>query len=281
MQNNLVTQIISKALLLIRKKPVVVVLKMSGIIGQGSGLKSGLNLSSFDEKIESAFSSSNVQAVALIINSPGGSPVQSELIYNKIRNLSQEKKIMILSFVEDVAASGGFWLACAGDKIYAAQNSVIGSIGVVSSGFGFYKVIEKLGIERRVYTQGKSKSILDPFMPEKKDDIQILKQVQKDIYENFKDLVLSRRTNIEKKNHDEIFSGAFWSSKKAKELGLIDEIGNFHSVIREKFGKKITIKKINSEKSWLKSLLGSAIGIVMDKLLSSLEERSIRSRYDL
>jgi ClpP class serine protease len=152
---------------------------------------------------------------------------------------------------------------------------------VVSSGFGFYKVLEKLGIERRIYTQGKSKSILDPFLPEKKDDVEILKNVQKDIYENFKSLVLSRRTNIKKKNHAEIFSGSFWSSKQAKELGLIDEIGDFHSVIREKFGKKIAIKKINSEKSWLKSLLRSSIGFAMDKFLSSLEEQTVRSRYDL
>lgn len=280
-KKKLVEQLSRIARILLRKNPTVAVIKLTGIIGAASQFKSGLTLESINDKIEEAFNISNLKAVALIINSPGGSPVQSELIYNRIRTLALEKNILVLSFVEDVAASGGYWLACAADKIYAAQNSVIGSIGVISSSFGFHKAINKLGIERRIYSEGNSKSILDPFTPEKDADIEILKNVQKDIYENFKNLVLTRRTNISSNNHDVIFSGAFWSSKKAKEFGLIDDFGDMNSVITEKFGKKITIIKINYDKSWLKSLLSTHLEISLGKFISFVEEKYISSKFGL
>ena len=266
---------------LLPSKPSVVTLRISGIIGSGNNIKTGLNLERIDDKIKEAFDTSNVVAVALIINSPGGSPVQSELIFNRIRSLAEEKNVKVISFIEDVGASGGYWIACAADKIYAAQNSIIGSIGVVSASFGFDKAIEKLGINRRIYTEGNSKSILDPFLPEKKADIEILKEVQRDIYENFKELVLARRSSLKLDRSDDIFSGAFWSSKKSKELGLIDEIGNFHDVIYKKFGTNINIKKINYEKSWLKSLISSASDIIFAKLVNVIEQKSINSKFGL
>lgn len=281
MKKNKILKKLLKILKLTSNKPKIALIKLNGIIGAGSTFKSGINLEAIDSKITEAFDSSNLSAVAFVINSPGGSPVQSEIIFNRIRSLSEEKNVKVLTFVEDVAASGGYWLACAGDKIYAAQNSIIGSIGVVSSGFGFYKAIEKLGIERRIYSEGKSKSILDPFMPEKKEDIEILKEAQRDIYENFKNLVLSRRTNTNKKNHGEIFSGAIWSSKKAIEFGLIDEIGDFYTVIKKDYGKDAKIKRINFEKSWIKSLISSFCDIAINRFGNLVEERYMNSKIGL
>ncbi len=176
-----------------RKKNIVSVLVFTGVISPNMGRRKGLNVQDYDKSIEQAFQNKNVKAVALLINSTGGSPVQSDFLAKRIVELSNEKNIPVISFVEDVAASGGYWLACAGNEIFASKASIIGSIGVISSGFGFHKAIEKLGIDRRVYTAGKNKSILDPFSPEKKEDIKKLKNVQNELHNYFIEYVKSRR----------------------------------------------------------------------------------------
>ena len=197
-----------------RKSQNVSSIPLSGIISPNMGRRKGLNLYELDKVIEQAFSVKNLKAVALQINSPGGSPVQSEMISKRIRDLSEEKNIPVLAFVEDVAASGGYWLACAADEIFASKASIIGSIGVVSSGFGFDKAIKKIGVDRRLYTSGENKAILDPFLPENKDDIKRLKDIQKELHNQFILFVKSRRgSKIINKNKD-LFTGAFWSGEK-------------------------------------------------------------------
>ncbi len=174
-------------------KSTVAVFRLDGVIGKAGGFKSGLTLDSTNDLIEKMFKMDNLDAICLSINSPGGSPVQAELIASRIIALGKEKDIPVYSFVEDVAASGGYWLACAGEKIYASRSSIVGSIGVISSGFGFHEAIEKLGIERRVYTAGKTKSVLDPFQPAKKADIDAIKKLQQEIHGHFIILVKKRR----------------------------------------------------------------------------------------
>jgi signal peptide peptidase SppA len=262
----------------------VAVIYLSGVIGSSKGFsKVGLNLDGIKSSIDKAFELPQLKAVALSINSPGGSPVQSELIYNYIRNLADEKKIKVFSFAEDVAASGGYWLACAGDEIYASANSIIGSIGVISYGFGFVDAIKKLGIERRVYTQGKNKSVLDPFKPEKPEDLKIVHNIQRDIHDSFKALILSRRKNKLNASEEILFNGEFWSGKKALELGLIDNIGDLYSVIKEKFGKKCKIVKIGGEQSWLRKRLGFSVNSdeIIDNTITKIEEKIALSKFGL
>ena len=233
--------------------------------------------------IDKAFELPRLKAVALAINSPGGSPVQTEIIYKYIRRLADEKKVSIYSFAEDVAASGGYWLACTGDEIYASASSIIGSIGVISSGFGFVDVIKKIGVERRVYTQGENKSILDPFKPEKQSDVKIIYGIQHDIHDNFKSVVLERRKDRLKVKNDVIFNGEFWSGKKAKELGLIDEIGDLYTIINQKFDNKCNIVKVVSESSWLKKKLGINISAndFIDSAVAKVEEKITFNRLGL
>ena len=212
-----------------RKSQNVSSISLSGIIAPNMGRRKGLNLYELDKVIEQAFSVKNLKAVVLQINSPGGSPVQSEMISKRIRDLSEDKNIPVLAFVEDVAASGGYWLACAADEIFASKASIIGSIGVVSSGFGFDKAIKKIGVDRRLYTSGENKAILDPFLPENKDDIKRLKDIQKELHNQFISFVKSRRgSKITNKNKD-LFTGAFWSGEKSLELVLIDDYGQMKS----------------------------------------------------
>jgi signal peptide peptidase SppA len=262
---------------ILKQKKSIVLVKLEGIIGAGNSFKSGLSLDSINNKLEQAFSFKKTAAVILLINSPGGSPVQSELIYNKVRKLAQEKSIKVLCFTEDVAASGGYWLACAADEIYSAKNSVIGSIGVISTSFGFEKAIDKLGIERRIFTAGKSKAVLDPFSSIKEEDVKILTSVQKDIHQNFKEVVSERRKNLLIDKEEEIFSGAFWSSKKAKELGLIDDIIDLNQFIEDRYGKEIKIRKIDSQKSWFKRKIGleTFIDSLLDTIIQKLISRNI------
>ena len=255
-------------------------LRLSGVIGQAGIARSGLTISSIDKLITKLFSDKKAPAVALIINSPGGSPTQSSLIAKKIINLAKAKDKKVISFVEDVAASGGYWLACAADEIYLDLNSIIGSIGVISPGFGFVDLIKKIGVERRVYTSGKSKSFLDPFKEEKKEDIDRLKDIQEQIHENFIEYVKTRRGNkLSKSAEDEIFSGLFWVGNKGVELGLADGIGSINEVIIEKFGKKAKIKIINQKKSFLQKRLSSSINNY--DILNRLEEMVMWSRYGL
>ena len=254
-------------------------LRLSGVIGQSGLTKSGLNINSLDKLIDKLFMDKKCKAVALIINSPGGSPTQSSLIAEKIIKKSKEKNKKIITFVEDVAASGGYWLACAGDEIYININSIVGSIGVISPGFGFVDLLKKIGVERRVYTAGKNKSTLDPFLEEKPEDIERLKKIQLEIHQDFIDVVEeSRKNKLKKDSGIELFSGEFWSGKKAKELGLVDEIGNINEVLKDKFGKDVVIKKFEKPKSWISKKFSSSEESV-EKIASILEERSIWQRY--
>ena len=255
-------------------------LRLSGVIGQAGSFRAGLTISSLNKLIDKLFSDKKSPIVALIINSPGGSPTQSSLIAEKIINLSKEKNKKVYAFVEDVAASGGYWLACAADEIYLDLNSIVGSIGVISPGFGFVDLIKKIGIERRVYTSGKSKSFLDPFKEEKKEDIDRLKNIQEQIHENFIEYVKNRRgSKLLSSSEDEIFSGLFWVGKKGVELGLADGIGSINEVIKEKFGKKAKIKIIDQKKSFLQKRLSSSIN--NNDIFNRLEEMIMWSRYGL
>ena len=256
-------------------------LRLSGIIGQAGFMKSGLNISSLDKLIDTVFVDRKSPAVALIINPPGGSPTQSSLIADKIITKAKEHNKKVLTFVEDVAASGGYWLACAGDEIYIDNNSVIGSIGVISPGFGFVDLIKKIGVERRVYTSGKSKSFLDPFKEEKEEDINRLKDIQEQIHENFISYVKARRgLKINVKNYNEVFSGLFWVGNRAIELGLADKIGSIHTIINSKFGKKAKIKFIDQKKSFLQRKLSTSL-INTDEILQKIEEKVMWSKFGL
>ena len=240
--------------------------------------------------IERAFSDKRLKAVALAVNSPGGSPVQSALIHQRIRSLAREKDVPILVFIEDVAASGGYWLACAGDEIYANENSIVGSIGVVSAGFGFVGLLEKAGIDRRIYTAGSRKSMLDPFVPEDPEDVARLRAIQQDIHENFIALVKGRRGRRLQDSGTDLFSGEFWTGARAMDLGLVDGISDMRTVLRDRFGKNVRLKTIQVRKSWLKRRLGvstpfgagDSLGYGIGAgLVSAAEERAIWSRFGL
>ena len=257
-------------------------LRLSGVISSQSGITgSGLSINNLEKLIEKLFSDKKSPAVAIVINSPGGSPTQSSLIAKKIINWSKEKNKTVLAFVEDVAASGGYWLACAADEIYIDENSVVGSIGVISPGFGFVDLIKKIGIERRIYTSGKSKSFLDPFSEEKKEDVDRLKDIQEQIHENFINYVKNRRASkLNKEKFDDIFSGLFWVGKKSVELGLADGIGSLKEILEKKFGKKVKIKMINQKKSFLQRRFSSSVSNYED-ILNKIEEKIILSRFGL
>lgn len=274
--------------------PLVPVVRLTGAIGMATPLNPGLSLSGVAGVLEKAFGLSGAKAVAVSVNSPGGSPVQSNLILRRIRALAEEKSIPVYTFCEDVAASGGYMLACAGDEIYADPSSIIGSIGVVSSGFGFTEAMEKLGIERRVHTAGERKVILDPFQPEKPEDIKQLLAIQKDIHDLFKDLVRERRGEALNGEEKKLFSGEFWTAEKAKDLGLIDGFGDLRSVMREKLGENVRLKVMEQDRSWLKRRLGMSVGRpqwslleggvrlnLADDLISAIEARSLWSRFGL
>ena len=255
-------------------------LRLTGVIGQAGIARSGLTIAGIEKLVDKLFSDKKAPAVALIINSPGGSPTQSSLIAEKIINLAKEKNKKVYAFVEDVAASGGYWLACAADEIYLDLNSIVGSIGVISPGFGFVDLIKKIGVERRVYTSGKSKSFLDPFKEEKKEDIDRLKSIQEQIHENFIEYVKSRRgSKLLSLEEDEIFSGLFWVGKKGVDLGLADGIGSINQIIREKYGNKAKIKIIDQKKSFLQKRLSSSIN--NNDIINRLEEMVMWSRYGL
>lgn len=268
-----------------RSKPTISVLRLNGIIGKSSSIKGSLNIEVLNELIERAFKVKKLAAVLLNINSPGGSPVQSELIAKRIISLSKKTGIPVYSFVEDVAASGGYWLACAGNEIYASKNSIIGSIGVIYSSFGFQHAIEKLGIERRVYTEGKNKSILDPFKPVKNEDIKIIQQLQKQIHQNFVDYVKIRRCGKLSQSDDVLFNGEFWAGQSALDLGLIDGIEDMYTFIKQKFGDDIKIEYIHIKQSWFKKKLGvytnNNYQEVFKILLDSLQNSIIKSRFDI
>ena len=262
-----------------RKSQYVSCIPLNGIIAPNMGRRKGLNLNELDKVIEQAFTVKNLKAVVLQINSPGGSPVQSEMISKRIRDLSEKKNVPVLAFVEDVAASGGYWLACAADEIFASKASIIGSIGVVSSGFGFDKAIEKIGIDRRLYTSGENKAILDPFLPENKDDVKRLKAIQKELHNQFISFVKSRRgSKITHKDKD-LFTGAFWSGEKSLDLGLIDAFGEMKFILKERFGEQIKIKEFAPKKKFFG--FGNLFSGALDVLIYKVEERISFKRFGL
>ena len=266
---------------MLRKKPAVAVIRLSGIIKQSVHAKDIINAEILDSAIEKAFNKiPNCKAVALLVNSPGGSPVQSEIIANRIIAISKEKKIPVLAFAEDVAASGGYYILCAGDEIYASVSSIIGSIGVISAGFGFVEMIKKIGIQRRVYAEGKNKSLLDPFVPEKEDDISILKDAQKDVHHSFAEFVKKRRGEKLISDERELFSGMFWSGKKAKELGLVDDlVEDYKTFLKRRFGNNTKFVKINKPKGFLSRRFG--MECIAETLINKIQEITNRDRFGL
>jgi signal peptide peptidase SppA len=262
--------------------PIIPVVRLTGTIGKLSRFQSGLTIASVAPLLKKAFSIKSAPAVALVIDSPGGSPVQSHLIYKRIRALSVEKQKPVIVFVEDVCASGGYMIACAGDEIVVDAASIVGSIGVVTAGFGFSEALKKLGIERRVYTAGESKVILDPFQPEKPEDVARLKLIQEEVHDHFIDIVRARRGDVLAKDAD-VFSGMFWSGKTAVSLGLADRLGDLRAVITEKFGEKARLKLFTTERTFFgrKGIgFGGALGAgLAERLVAELDERALSERY--
>lgn len=264
-----------------RKTSTIHVLRLQGAISAGGGLRPALNAKDLEPLMKRAFRK-GVAGVALAVNCPGGSPVQSSLIAARIRALAAENKIPVYAFCEDVAASGGYWLACSADEIYADESSIVGSIGVIASGFGFVDAIQKLGVERRVYTAGESKSILDPFKPEKAEDVKRLLNLQEDVHEGFKAYVRKRRSGKLTAGETELFDGSFWTGKRSLDLGLIDGLGHMHDVLRRKFGEKAEIIEVSAPKGWgLRRFgFGSATDLP-DAAINALEVRALWSRFGL
>ena len=270
--------------------PIVPVLRFSGAIGVVTPLRPGLSLSTSAAAIEKAFAMSGAKAVAIQINSPGGSAVQSMLIYKRIRALAAEKDLKVYVFAEDVAASGGYLLACAGDEIYADPSSIVGSIGVITATFGVNELINRIGVQRRVYTAGESKDTLDPFRPEKPADVERIKSLQRDVHEAFIDLVKSRRGAKIDKADINLFTGEFWSGKKALELGLIDGLSDLRTKMREVYGDDVRLKLVMPSTSWLRRRrsvfaesgdfeLGLSPGGFAADLISAIEARALWSRF--
>lgn len=272
------------------RRPIVPVLRFTGPIGMATPLRPGISLASYAGAIDKAFNLSKAPSVAIVINSPGGSPVQSNLIFKRIRQLAEEKKKRVYVFCEDVAASGGYFLAVAGDEIYADPSSIVGSIGVISASFGFVEAIDKLGIQRRVYTAGLNKSTLDPFLPEKPEDIERLKRLQGDVHDVFIGVVKERRLGKLKAPDAELFTGAFWAGQRARDLGLIDGIADVRSKMRDLHGDKVLLKVVSPERP---GLLGRARRFaatgsggwngqaIADDIVSAVETRALWSRYGI
>lgn len=271
--------------------PLVSVVRLSGVIGQSGPLSRGLTIQGLAPLLHRAFAPKEQAAVALIVNSPGGSPVQSALIAKRIRDLAEEKKVPVLAFCEDVAASGGYWLACAGDEIWADESSVVGSIGVVSGGFGLHEFLERHGVQRRLYTSGDKKVLLDPFSPEREDGVAHLKALQAEVHESFKAMVRARRGARLAGDEADLFSGAFWTGKRAKELGLVDALGDLRAVLRQRFGEKVRIRVVQEDRGWLRraglrtAVGGLELGALAAELpgaaLAAVEERALWARYGL
>jgi serine protease SohB len=280
---------------------IVPVVRLGGVIGLSSPLRPGLSIASVARMLDRAFGVRNARAVALTINSPGGSAVQSHLIYRRIRSLAEEKKLPVIAFVEDVAASGGYMLACAADEIVCDPSSIVGSVGVIGASFGFPEAMRKLGIERRVYTAGEHKSTLDPFLPENEYDVARLKAVQQDIHRMFIALVRERRGDRLKGTDDELFTGEYWVAGAARERGLVDHLGDIRSVLRERFGADVAMPLVAAERSLFGRrsqgvagfapealsgfaqqglVQGLAQGVV-GEIISALEARAMWARFGL
>ncbi len=265
-----------------RKKIIIPHVRLTGIIGSGGRFKQGMELANQRDILKKAFSVKKISHVAISINSPGGSPVQSHLIYSYIKDLAKKNKVKVLIFAEDVAASGGYFIACAGDEIYANSSSIIGSIGVISASFGFKDLIEKIGVQRRVYTAGKNKSTLDPFVEEKEEDVKRLKNIQLELHSDFIKVVEdSRGSKLKDPEKNNLFTGEFWTGKTALKLGLVDGIGNADQVLKEKFGEKVIIKNFEKRKGFLAKKLSSSIADPLEKIIETLEEKTMWQKFGL
>jgi len=270
---------------------VVPVVRLSGVIGAVTPLRPGMTLAGVAKMLERAFATRNAKAVALVINSPGGSPVQSRQIYLRIRQLASEKKLPVLVFVEDVAASGGYMIACAGDEIFCDPSSILGSIGVVGGSFGLQEMIRKIGVERRLYTSGEHKAMLDPFLPEKPEEVARLKAIQREIHEIFIALVKGSRGPRLKGGDDTLFTGEYWAGDTSVSLGLADSIGDLRATLRARYGEKVRTPVITPPSGLLSGLLGrrspgagqlaalDGFSGLPDELISALETRAIWARF--
>ncbi|MEO5337818.1 MAG: S49 family peptidase [Magnetospirillum sp. WYHS-4] len=264
--------------------PVVAVVRLDGVILRPGGFHRGLSLAGLAGVLDRAFNLPDLSAVALAVNSPGGSPVQSALIAKRIRALAAEKGLPVYAFAEDVAASGGYWLAAAADKLYAEPASIVGSIGVVTSGFGFPDLLRRLGIERRLYTAGNRKAQHDPFLREKPEDLTHLASIQADMHAAFITWVKERRGGRLKASDDILFGGDFWTGGQALALGLVDGLGDLRTVLRAEYGDKVRLRPIGERRPWWRSWRGPAGSFPADwtdGLLASLEERAAWSRFGL
>src|SRR5271156_3640246 len=272
-----------------RGAAVVPVVRLSGVIGAVTPLRPGMTLAGVAKTLEKAFATKNARAVALVINSPGGSPVQSRQIYLRIRQLAHEKNLQVMVFVEDVAASGGYMIACAGDEIFCDPSSILGSIGVVGGSFGFQELIKKLGVERRLYTAGAHKAMLDPFLPENPDDVTRLKALQQEIHAIFIALVKQSRGARLKGADDVLFTGEYWAGETSISLGLADAIGDPRSTLRDRYGEKVQTPVIAPASGMLSGLLGrrsAGAGSVWEntsnlpeEVISALESRAIWAKF--
>ena len=274
-----------------RGAAVVPVVRLSGVIGAVTPLRPGMSLAGVAKTLERAFAIKNAKAVALVINSPGGSPVQSRQIYLRIRQLAAEKKLPVLVFVEDVAASGGYMIACAGDEIFCDPSSILGSIGVVGGTFGFQELIKRIGVERRLYTAGEHKAMLDPFLPENPEDVSRVKALQREIHGIFIALVKQSRGGRLKGADHVLFTSENWAGETSVSLGLADAIGDLRSTLRARFGDKVLTPVIAPATGMLSSLFGrksagaGALGQVEgiaglpDELISALETRAIWAKF--
>ena len=269
--------------------PIVPVVRLSGVIGVVTPLRPGLTIAGVARMLDAAFKMRHARAVALLINSPGGSPVQSHLIFRRVRELAKEHDLPVIAFIEDVGASGGYMIACAADEIVCDAASMVGSIGVVGGSFGFHRLIEKIGIERRLYTSGERKAMLDPFLPEKPEDVKRLKAIQKEIHDSFIALVKERRGTKLQGPEKTLFSGEFWTGARALELGIVDAIGEVRSSLRTRFGDKVLTPLIESARpSLIRRLVGAETGGdrwsrpgLGEELVSALEARALWARYGL
>jgi signal peptide peptidase SppA len=274
-----------------RGTPVVPVVRLSGVIGAVTPLRPGMSLAGVARTLERAFATRNAKAVALVINSPGGSPVQSRQIYLRIRQLAAQKKLPVLVFVEDVAASGGYMIACAGDEIFCDPSSILGSIGVVGGSFGFQELIKRIGVERRLYTAGTHKAMLDPFLPENPDDVARVKGLQREIHAIFIALVKESRGSRLKGTEDVLFTGEYWAGETSISLGLADAIGDLRSTLRARYGDKVQMPVIAPATGMLSGLFGrrsagaallselDGIAGLPDEVISALETRAIWAKF--
>ena len=270
-----------------RDAAIVPVVRLTGAIGVPNPLRPGMTLAGVAKSLDRAFGMSNARAVALLINSPGGSAAQSHLIFQRIRALADEKKLPVFAFVEDVAASGGYMIACAADEIVCDPSSIVGSIGVVGGSFGFEKLIEKIGVERRLYTSGENKAMLDPFLPEKAEDVAKLKAIQKEIHEHFIALVKARRGDKLDSRESALFTGEYWTGSRARELGLVDAIGDLRETLRARYGEKVQTPLIVDRGFLGRKMPGVALeGLfaspsLTEDFVATLEARALWSRYGL